>query len=146
VLLAIEQQFESGALDQIIQTSCNTKTTTRLMKRQGSPPKRLITDKLRSYAIARRQAMPSVEHRSRKGLNNHTENSHLPLRRQERAMQGVRRRYHINGECCPVLVNEKLAPREINDLGRAEAELDGQPYGYTQLMWHPRAAKYDISF
>jgi putative transposase len=34
--------------------------------------------------------MPAVEHRSNKGLNNRAENSHLPLRRRERAMQGFR--------------------------------------------------------
>jgi putative transposase len=34
--------------------------------------------------------MPDVEHRSHKGLNNRAENSHLPFRRRERAMQGFR--------------------------------------------------------
>jgi hypothetical protein len=29
---------------------------------------------------------------------------------------------------------EKLASKEINDLGCAEADVDGQPSGYTQLM------------
>jgi putative transposase len=50
----------------------------------------MITDKLGSYAAAHRQIMPAVEHRSHKGLNNRAENSHLPLRRRERAMQGFR--------------------------------------------------------
>jgi putative transposase len=48
----------------------------------------MITDELGSYAAARRQIMPAIEHRSHKGLNNRAENSHLPLRRRERAMQG----------------------------------------------------------
>ncbi len=47
------------------------------------PPKRMITDKLRSYGAAKRQVMPNVEHRSHKGLNNRAENSHLPLRKRE---------------------------------------------------------------
>jgi putative transposase len=34
--------------------------------------------------------MPEVEHGSHKGLNNRAENSHLPFRRRERAMQGFR--------------------------------------------------------
>ena len=50
----------------------------------------MITDKLRSYAAARRQVMPNVEHRSHKGLNNRAENSHVPLRKRERMMQGFR--------------------------------------------------------
>jgi putative transposase len=60
------------------------------MKKQGCLPKRIVTDKLRSYGAAKRQAMPTVEHRSPKGLNNRAENSHLPLRKRERVMQGFR--------------------------------------------------------
>ncbi|BCH12889.1 hypothetical protein MesoLj131c_71470 (plasmid) [Mesorhizobium sp. 131-3-5] len=63
---------------------------TRLLKKQGVAPKRMITDKLRSYGAARRQVMPDVEHRSHKGLNNRAENSHVPLRKRERIMQGFR--------------------------------------------------------
>lgn len=62
----------------------------RLLKKQGCPPRRMITDKLSSYAAARRQVMPEVEHRSHKGLNNRAENSHLPFRRRERARHGFR--------------------------------------------------------
>jgi putative transposase len=50
----------------------------------------MITDKLRSYGAARQQVMPHVEHRSHKGLNNRAENSHVPLRKRERMMQGFR--------------------------------------------------------
>nr|ALU64529.1 Mobile element protein [Rhizobium leguminosarum bv. viciae] len=61
-------------LDEIVQTRRNTKAAkrllTRLLKKQGMPPKRMITDKLRSYGAAKRQVMPNVEHRSHKGLNN----------------------------------------------------------------------------
>lgn len=37
-----------------------------------------------------RQVMPNVEHRSHKGLNNQAKNSHIPLRKRERSMQGFR--------------------------------------------------------
>src|ERR687893_2201630 len=89
---AVDQ--DGYVLDEIVQTRRDTKAAkrllTRLMKKQGCPPRRMITDKLGSYATARRQIMPEVEHRSHKGLNNRAENSHLPLRRRERAMQGFR--------------------------------------------------------
>jgi putative transposase len=89
---AVDQ--DGYVLDEIVQTRRDTKAARRLLKRllkkQGCPPKRLITDKLGSYAAARRQIMPAVEHRSHKGLNNRAENSHLPLRQRERAMQGYR--------------------------------------------------------
>jgi putative transposase len=87
---AIDQ--DGYVLDEILQTRRDTKAAKRLLKRllkkQGCPPRRMITDKLGSYAAARRQIMPAVEHRSRKGLINWAENPHLPLRKRERVMQG----------------------------------------------------------
>ena len=81
-------------LDEIVQTRRNTKAAkrllTRLLKKQGLAPKRMITDKLRSYGAAKRQVMPGVEHRSHKRLNNRAENSHVPLRKRERSMKGFR--------------------------------------------------------
>jgi putative transposase len=34
--------------------------------------------------------MPTIEHRSHKGLKNRAENSHLPLRKRERVMRRFR--------------------------------------------------------
>ena len=59
----------------------------KLLKRQMRPPRVLITDKLASYGAAKRELMPSVEHRRHKGLNNRAENSHQPTRRRERQMK-----------------------------------------------------------
>ena len=50
-------------------------------------PRVLITDKLKSYAAAKRKIMPGVEHRQHKGLNNRAEVSHPPTRQQERQMR-----------------------------------------------------------
>src|SRR5580704_10935676 len=47
----------------------------------------LVPDKLKSYAAAKREIMPGVEHRQHKGLNNRAENSHQPTRRRERIMK-----------------------------------------------------------
>jgi putative transposase len=89
---AVDQ--DGHVLDEIVQTRRDTKAAKRLLKRllkkQGCPPRRMITDKLGSYAAARRQIMPAVEHRSHKGLDNRAENSHLSLRKRERVMQGFR--------------------------------------------------------
>jgi transposase-like protein len=62
----------------------------KLMKKTRSVPRVIVTDKLASYGAARRTVMPSVEHRSHKGLNNRAENSHQPTRQRERAMRGFR--------------------------------------------------------
>ena len=59
----------------------------KLLKRQGRAPRAMITDKLASYSAAKREVMPGVEHRRRKGLNNRAENSHQPTRRRERQMK-----------------------------------------------------------
>lgn len=89
---AVDQ--DGHVLDEIVQTRRNTKAARRLLirllKKQGQSPKRIITDKLRSYGTARRQVMPDVEHRMHKGLNNRAENSHLPFRKRERMRQGFR--------------------------------------------------------
>ncbi|MBL3671230.1 IS6 family transposase [Streptomyces sp. M2CJ-2] len=62
----------------------------RLLKKTRAVPRVVVTDKLRSYGAAHREVMPSVEHRSHKGLNNRAENSHQPTRQRERAMKGFR--------------------------------------------------------
>ncbi|MFB7014216.1 IS6 family transposase [Streptomyces sp. NPDC056237] len=62
----------------------------RLMQKTRVVPRVVVTDKLRSYGAAHREVMPSVEHRSHKGLNNRAENSHQPTRQRERAMKGFR--------------------------------------------------------
>ncbi|WP_215453007.1 IS6 family transposase [Streptomyces sp. ATCC 21386] len=62
----------------------------RLMKKTRMVPRVVVTDKLRSYGAAHREVMPSVEHRSHKGLNNRAENSHQPTRQRERAMKRFR--------------------------------------------------------
>ncbi|MCX4784418.1 IS6 family transposase [Streptomyces sp. NBC_01264] len=62
----------------------------RLLTSTGQVPRVVVTDKLKSYGAAHREVMPSVEHRSHKGLNNRAENSHQPTRQRERAMKGFR--------------------------------------------------------
>ncbi|MCX5505450.1 IS6 family transposase [Streptomyces sp. NBC_00053] len=62
----------------------------RLLKTTGAVPRVIVTDKLRAYGAAHREVMPSVEHRSHKGLNNRAENSHQPTRQRECAMKGFR--------------------------------------------------------
>ena len=51
------------------------------------PPRVIITDKLRSYAAAKKLIMPDIEHRQSRYLNNRAENSHQPTRVRERQMK-----------------------------------------------------------
>jgi putative transposase len=85
---------EGTVLDEIVQLRRNTKAAKRLLqrrlKKQGLVSQQTIADKLRSYGAAKRQIMPHIEHRPHKGLNNRAKNSHVPLRKRERMMQGIR--------------------------------------------------------
>ena len=59
----------------------------KLLRSQKRVPRVIITDKLKSYVAARKEVLPSVEHRQHKGLNNRAENSHQPTRERERRMR-----------------------------------------------------------
>jgi putative transposase len=59
----------------------------KLLKKQMRPLRVMITDKLASYGVAKREVMPGIEHRQHTGLNNGAENSHQPTRRRERKMK-----------------------------------------------------------
>jgi putative transposase len=89
---AVDQ--DGTVLDILVQSKRDAKAARRflakLMKKQRRVPRVMVTDKLRSYGVAHRTLMPSVEHRSHKGLNNRAENSHQPTRQRERAMKGFR--------------------------------------------------------
>jgi putative transposase len=83
---AVDQH--GAVLDILVQSRRNAKAAKRLLlKKQGVAPRVLITDKLASYAAAKRTVMPGVEHRQHKGLNNCAENIHQPTRRRERIMK-----------------------------------------------------------
>jgi putative transposase len=50
----------------------------RLLAGLKYKPRRVITDGLRSYGVARRAVLPEVKHRTSRYLNNRAENSHRP--------------------------------------------------------------------
>jgi putative transposase len=60
------------------------------MKRHGRPHI-LVTDKLRSYGAALKEIGAANRRETGRWMNNRAENSHLPFRRRERAMQRFRR-------------------------------------------------------
>jgi len=62
----------------------------KLLRRQGFVPKAIVTDKLRSYGAALREIGFSGLHEQGLRANNRAENSHQPLRRRERKMQGFK--------------------------------------------------------
>jgi len=61
----------------------------KLMKQYGAP-KMIVTDRLRSYRAAMSELGNATKQNTGRWLNNRAENSHLPFRRRERAMQRFR--------------------------------------------------------
>ncbi len=75
-------------LDILVQARRNATAAKRFFNRLLTglkyKPKRIVTDGLRSYGVAKREVLPDVRHRTSRYLNNRAENSHRPTRRRER--------------------------------------------------------------
>jgi len=86
---AVDQ--DGDVIDILVQSRRDRRAAARffrkLLKGQGREPRRLITDKLRSYAAAHRAVIPSVVHSTRQYENNRAEVSHQPTRQRERQMR-----------------------------------------------------------
>jgi len=86
---AVDQ--DGDVLDIFVQRHRNQRVAERffrkLLKGQGASPRQMITDKLRSYAAARRTALPSVPHVTDRYANNRAEVSHEATRERERRMR-----------------------------------------------------------
>jgi putative transposase len=65
---------EGNGLDVLMQQHRDAKAAKRffrkLLKQQGFVPRVIVTDKLKSYEVAKNQMLKSVEHRQHKELNN----------------------------------------------------------------------------
>ncbi len=86
---AVDQ--DGDVIDILVQPRRNRRAAERffrkLLKGQGSEPRRLVTDKLGSYSAAHRTIMPSVIHVTERYANNRAEVSHQPTRQRERQMR-----------------------------------------------------------
>ena len=59
----------------------------RLLRSHGSEPRKIVTDKLRSYRVAHRELMPDVIHSAKQYESNRAEQSHEATRVRERGMK-----------------------------------------------------------
>ena len=86
---AVDQ--DDTVLDILVQSCRNKQAAKKFFKSRSTGlhyvPRVLITDTRKSYAAAKREVMPGVEHRQSRYLNNRCENSHRPTRERERRMQ-----------------------------------------------------------
>ncbi len=59
----------------------------RLLKKHHDEPRKIVTDKLRSYIVAHRELIPDSIHDTSQYANNRAELSHQPTRVRERGMR-----------------------------------------------------------
>ncbi|MBB3063776.1 transposase-like protein [Limibacillus halophilus] len=81
-------------MDFLVQKRRNARVARKLMKKllkkQGFAPSSIVTDRLRSYQKAFVDLGLSARHDRGLRANNRAENSHQPVRRQERRQQGFK--------------------------------------------------------
>jgi putative transposase len=96
---AVDQ--EGHVLDILVQSRRNKKAAKKffrkLLRGLRYVPRVVITDQLKSFGVAKREMLPSVEHRQHRYLNNRAENSptHPPARAAHAAIQ-------IAGSCAAI--------------------------------------------
>ena len=86
---AVDQDGE--VVDVYLQTKRDGATAKRFFKRllrsYGGEPRKIVTDKLRSYGVAHRALIPEAIHISDRYANNRAEQSHETARVRERGMR-----------------------------------------------------------
>ena len=91
---AVDQDGE--VVDVFLQTRRDGKAAKRffkrLLKRHGGEPRKIVTDKLRSYGVAHRELIPEAIHDTSQYANNRAELSHQPTRVRERGMRRFKSR------------------------------------------------------
>lgn len=86
---AVDQ--DGDVIDVYVQERQNAKAALkffqRILKLNRGMPRKIVTDKLRSYKVAHRELIPDVEHNTRQYANNKAELSHQTTRVRERVMR-----------------------------------------------------------
>ncbi len=86
---AVDQ--DNNVIDILVQKRRDKRAAKRffrkMLKDQGQSPRRMVTDKLKSYGAARKEVMPTVIHCQDRYTNNRAEASHQQTRQQERQMR-----------------------------------------------------------
>ena len=80
---------EGEVLESFVTKTRDKKAALKFLKkamRKHGRPEVIVTDRLRSYRVALKETGAAKRQKTGRWLNNQAENSHLPFRRQERAM------------------------------------------------------------
>ena len=90
----------------------------RLLRSHGGEPRRVVTDKLRSYPVAHREVMPEAVHVTDQYANNRAEQSHEATRVRERGMRGPASRRFKSIRQAQRFVTAHAAVHNLFNLGR----------------------------
>ena len=112
---AVDQDGE--VVDVFLQTRRNGAAAKRFFKRllrsHGDEPRKIVTDKLRSYGVAHRELIPETIHGTEQYENNRAEQSHEATRVRERGM----RKFKSAGQA-QRFVTTHAAVQNLFNLGR----------------------------
>jgi putative transposase len=84
---------DGQTLEILVQRKRNRDATERLLRKlrkHGDSPRKVVTDKLKSYIKPCQKILPNAEHTREKGGNNRAENSHQPTRLREAKTRGFK--------------------------------------------------------
>jgi len=85
----------------------------RLLRSHGEEPRKIVTDKLRSYGVAHRELIPETIHSTKQYENNRAEQSHEATRVRERGMRRFKSVKEAQG-----FVTAHAAVQNLFNLGR----------------------------
>jgi putative transposase len=95
----------------------------RLLRKHKGEPRKIVTDKLRSYGVAHRELIPETIHDTSQYANNRCELSHEPTRVRERRM----RKFKSMGQAQRFL-NAHAAVYNLFNLGRHLVSVESYRY------------------
>ena len=85
----------------------------RLLRSHGSEPRKIVTDRLRSYGVAHRELIPETIHSTQHYENNRAEQSHEATRVRERGMRRFKSMKQAQG-----FITAHAAVSNLFNLGR----------------------------
>ena len=117
---AVDQDVE--VVDIYLQAKRDGAAAKRLFRRHlrnyGGEPRNIVTDKLRSYAVAHREIIPEAIHVTDRYANNRAEQSHEATRVRERWMRGAASRRFKSDRQAQRFVTAYAAVSNLFNLGR----------------------------
>ena len=90
----------------------------RLLRSHGGEPRKIVTDKLRSYGVAHREMIPETIHSTEQYENNRAEQSHEATRVRERGMRGPASRKFKSARQAQRFLGAHAAVHNLFNLGR----------------------------